>query len=102
MYSERDCFITKILSASPPSFTTTGKRIETKREEKSAASVTMTLLPQATGNSTQGEYFPSLSVKGLSNLLKSSYEHYKNTIQWPRKGKIPQLVLNSPCFGESQ
>lgn len=89
MYSQRDCFITKILSASSLSFTTTGKRIETKREEKNAAFVTMTLLPQATGNSKQGEYFPSLSVKGLSNLLKSSYEHYKNTLQWPRNGKTP-------------
>lgn len=70
--------------------------------EKNAPLITMTLLPQTTGNSKQGEYFPSLSVKGLSNLPESSYEHYGNTLQWPRKGKIPQLPLSSPCFCESQ
>lgn len=73
-----------------------------KREEKNAPLVTMTLLPQATGNSKQGEYFPLLSVRGLSHLLESSYEHDKNTLQWPRKGEIPQLLLASPCSGESQ
>lgn len=75
MHPQRDCFITKILSAPSLSFTTTGKKTEMKREEKNAPLVMMTLLPQATGNPKQREYFPSLSVRALSNLLQPSYEH---------------------------